>query len=91
MKIPKRDKNNNFIKNGKDEIKYEKLDLFDASLQKEAYESIGIIDKSKQVKIDAFKMKYRKVNGKWQTVGEFINKDWYLPPDEIQRPAGVFL
>lgn len=90
VKIPKRDKNNNFIKNGKDEIKYEKLDLFDASLQKEAYESIGIIDKSKQVKIDAFKMKYRKVNGKWQTVGEFINKDWYLPPDEIQRPAGVF-
>ncbi|HFO1542025.1 TPA: TraM recognition domain-containing protein [Staphylococcus aureus] len=90
FKVYKRDENNEIVKNKKGEIKYQKVDLFDRALQKDAYESIGIIDPSKQVKIDAFNTKYRKKNGKWQTVGEFINEDWDLPPNELQRPAGVF-
>lgn len=90
FKVYKRDENKEIVKNKKGEIKYQKVDLFDKSLQKDAYESIGIIDSSKQIKIDAFSTKYRKKNGKWQTVGEFINEDWDLPPNELQRPAGVF-
>lgn len=90
VKLVKRDKNNNIVRNAKGEIKYEHLNLFDEELQKESYESIGIIDESSQVKIDAFKTKYRQINGKWQTVGEFIKDDWYIPSNEIQRPAGVF-
>lgn len=90
VKVFKRDQDNNIVKNKNGEIKYEKLDLFDTSLQEDAYESVGIIDKEKQFKINAFKTKYRKKDGKWQTVGDFIEKDWYLPPNELQRPAGVF-
>lgn len=90
VKLAKRDENNNIIRNDKGEIKYNQLSLFDEELQKEAYQSIGIIDPSMQIKIDAFKTKYRKVDGEWQTVGEFIQDDWYIPPNELQRPAGVF-
>lgn len=28
---------------------------------------------------------------KWQTVGDFIKEDWYIPSYENQRPAGAFL
>ncbi|MCI2910935.1 TraM recognition domain-containing protein [Staphylococcus hominis] len=88
--VPKRDKNNNFIKDKNGKIKTHKVELFDEKIQKDAYESIGIINSNNQIKINAFNTKYKMKNGEWQTVGEFINEDWYLPEDEIQRPAGVF-
>src|SRR5699024_12226185 len=47
--------------------------------------------KENQVKIDPFKINYKKdENGKWMTLGEFINKDWKISETERQRPAGVF-
>ncbi|EHT3670503.1 TraM recognition domain-containing protein [Staphylococcus pseudintermedius] len=90
VKLAQRDENFNVIKDKNGKNKLESYDLFDADLQEKSYESIGIIDKDKQNKINAFKMNYRKINGKWQTVGQFIKDDWYLPENEMQRPAGVF-
>lgn len=90
VKLAQRDENFNVIKDKNGKNKLESYDLFDADLQEKSYESIGIIDEDKQNKINAFKMNYRKINGKWQTVGQFIKEDWYLPENEMQRPAGVF-
>ncbi|MDQ7134567.1 TraM recognition domain-containing protein [Staphylococcus aureus] len=90
VKLAQRDKNYNIIQRKNGENKLQSYDLFDTQLQEKAYESIGIIDKEKQKKINAFKMNYRKLNGKWQSVGEFIKNDWYIPENEMQRPAGVF-
>lgn len=91
VKLAERDANGE-IKYDKDgKRKLQSLKLFDSKIQKDSFESIGIIDESEQTKIDAFKMKYRKKsNGKWQTVGEFIKEDWFIPEYEMQRPAGVF-
>ncbi len=76
-------------KDGKPVLK--PLSMFDEKLQSESYESIGVIDKSDKITYDPFKIKYRKKkNGKWETVGEFIQNDWYIPQKERQRPAGVF-
>jgi len=93
-----RDENNNIVKDDEGKIKFEKLDMFEKDLQVGGYESIGIQHKEKQIVYDPKKLKYRKITKgkgvfkrkKWQSVGQFINKDWYLPEGEMQRPAGVF-
>lgn len=91
VKMVVRDEKGNIVKDKKGKNKYKKVSMFDKELQVEGYESIGIQDKDKQLIYNPMDMKYKKVGkNKWQTVGEFINQDWYLPEDEIQRPAGVF-
>ena len=90
VKIAERDENGEYLKNKQGKIKYKSCPLFDTQLQKESFESIGILNEENQIKIDPFKMNYKKIDGKWQTVGDFINKDWYLPTYEKQRPAGIF-
>lgn len=91
VKMVERDENDQikYDNNGKPKLKT--YDMFDEQLQKESYESVGIIDEQEQVKIDPFKVKYKKdEKGNWITLGEFINEDWELPETERQRPAGVF-
>lgn len=91
FRMAKRDEDGNVEKNDKGEILYENVKIFDKTLQRESYESIGIKNKAQQITYNPFEMKYRKrKNGKWQTVGEFINEDWYMPEHELQRPAGVY-
>lgn len=91
VKLAKRDKDGNieYDDNGKPIL--QNLKMFDEKLQKEAYESVGVIDEKDQVIYDAYKINYqKKENGKWETLGEFIKRDWYIPSYETQRPAGIF-
>lgn len=91
VKLAKRDKNGEIEYGDDGKPKLQSLKLFDSEIQKDSFESIGIMEKEDQIKIDAFKMKYRKKeNGKWQSVGDFIKEDWFIPEYEMQRPAGVF-
>src|SRR5699024_2776361 len=81
----------NILKDKKGKIIFEKYPMFNTDLQKEAYESIGIKEFENQLVYNPKQMKFRKLeNGKWQTVQDFINKDWILPEEETQRPTGVF-
>lgn len=91
FQLVERDENDNikYKNNGKPKLK--SYDIFDEELQKESYESVGIMHRENQVKIDPFKINYKKdEDGKWMTLGEFINKDWKISETERQRPAGVF-
>lgn len=90
VKMAVRDEDGNVVKTNKGKIKYETLPMFDKELQKESYVSIGIQDKQKQIVYDPTKINYRKIGKKWQTVADFINGDWFLPEDEMQRPAGIY-
>lgn len=90
VKLALRDEHGNIIKDKEGKAKLKSYSLFDSELQKEAYESVGIMDENQQYKFNPFKIKYKKVNGVWKTLGEFINEDWYIPQNEMQRPAGVF-
>lgn len=91
VKLAVRDEEGNIEYDKKGKPKLKSLKMFDEKLQKEAYESVGVIDKSEQITYDPFKINYRKKdNGEWETVGEFIQRDWHIPEYETQRPAGIF-
>lgn len=91
IKLVERDKDDNIIYNNNGKPKLKTFDMFDEQLQKESYESVGIINENEQIKIDPFKVNYKKdEDGNWISLGEFINEDWEIPETERQRPAGVF-
>lgn len=70
-----------------------KYPMIDESDQPQIYdEALGIKNKKEQVAYDPFKVPYKKdEKGKPISLGDFIKKDWYIPPYENQRPTGAFL
>ena len=76
------------------------FDMFDDEIRNEAFKSVGIKSKDAQKErtLDPYKLKYKKVTDKkfgvkterWMSVGEFIEKDWFIPEYENQRPTGAF-
>lgn len=103
VKLAKRDDKGNFIKDEHGNNVLETFDLFDDDVREAAFKSVGIIERKDQKAktVNPFDLKYRKIPNKvnkdgkvlsyrWQSVGEFIKEDWYVPEYENQRPTGAF-
>lgn len=81
-----------YVRDDNGQIVTKTYPLINEKPQKKIYETaLGIKDKKQHVAYDPFDVPYKTENGKKISLGDFIKKDWYIPPYENQRPTGVFL
>lgn len=103
VKLAKRDEEGNILKDKNGKMILKTYDMFDDKVRSAAFNSVGVKDqKGQQEKtINPFDLKYKKIpikrnskgevtKYKWQSIGEFIKENWYIPYYETERPTGAF-